>query len=89
MTHPFSTRMWSRQHLRSALDGYMAVSADVSPWTAENFFKELPGKWELLFGVWNDQPIGYCVMSLRGGGVHIHQFMVTRDHRGKGVGARC
>ncbi len=66
---------------------YVAISADVSPWTADNFLKDLPEKWSLSFSLWEDVPIAYCIMSRRGGAIHINQFMVAPYARGDGIGA--
>jgi ribosomal protein S18 acetylase RimI-like enzyme len=78
----------SAVHVANLMDRYLAISADVSPWTSENFLKELPGKWELSFALWDQGPIAYCIMSLREDAVHIHQFMVAADKRGTGIGSQ-
>ena len=87
MKAEFAIVRLSEGHLTANLDAYLTVSADVSPWTAENFLKRLPCKWDLSFALWQERPIAYCIMSLREGAVHIHQFMVAKDYRGKSVGS--
>lgn len=79
----------SAAHLREHMERYLAVSVDVSPWTDENFLKDLPEKWELSFALWRDgDPVAYCIMTRRQGLVHINQFMVTARERGRGLGGR-
>ncbi len=73
-------------HLRAHMRAYVEISEDVSDWAAENFLLELPGKWELSFSLWNGTPVAYCILSRKFGPVHIHQFMVTREKRGGGIG---
>jgi ribosomal protein S18 acetylase RimI-like enzyme len=78
----------SRDHLREHLNSYLAVGADFSPWTAENFLKELPLKWELSFALWKSALIAYCIMSKRSGVAHIHHLIVAKPYRCQGLGAR-
>jgi ribosomal-protein-alanine N-acetyltransferase len=87
MPKPLTIEPLSHAHLSRHMANYLAVSADVSPWTPEHFLKELPGKWDLSFALWRERPVGYCIMSRREGGVHIHQFMVAPAERRRGVGA--
>jgi len=77
----------SPEHMREHMPAYTAISVDVSSWTVENFLKELPRKWELSFALWEDEPVAYCIMSLRNGRSHINQFMVAPTHRGDGIGS--
>jgi len=77
----------SPEHLLEHIDAYMAISADASPWTKDNFLKDLPDKWTLSFSLWEDVPVAYCIMSRRKGVIHIHQFMVAPYARGDGIGA--
>ena len=81
-------RQLSPDHVREHLAAYIAISADASPWTADHFLKELPGKWDLSFALWDALPIAYCIMSRRAGAIHINQFMVAPNRRGCGIGAR-
>lgn len=76
------------QHVVENLQAYLAAHADVSPWGPEHLLADLPNKWDLSFAVWEEGPIGYCVLSRKFGAVHIHQFMVAQEHRGKGIGAK-
>lgn len=66
---------------------YTAISSDVSPWTAENFLRDAPRKWDLSFALWTTIPVAYCIMSERESVIHIHQFMVAPHVRNAGVGA--
>ncbi len=77
---------WTAAHVAAHWPAYQAVSADVSPWGEREFTSDLPGKFELSFGFWSDRPIGYCVISRKFGPPHVHQFMVERAHRGRGIG---
>src|SRR5690606_29191462 len=77
----------TRAHMEAHVADYIAVSADVSPWTAQQFLRDLPGKWDLSFALWSDRPIGYCILSWRNGRIHINQFMVAPSARGCGCGA--
>jgi ribosomal protein S18 acetylase RimI-like enzyme len=88
MIVPFRVCQLSPAHLRKYMKLYIAISSDVSPWTPENFLLELPGKWDLSFSLWLEFPTAYCVMSLKEGGVHIHQFMVAPDSRSSGIGSK-
>ena len=68
---------------------YLPIWSDTSPWSVDNFLRELPEKWRLSFGVWmSSQPIGICIMSRRRGFPHIHHFMVQRRWRNTGIGSR-
>lgn len=78
---------WTPRHVADHLPAYRAVSADVSNWGEREFLSDLPGKWELSFGLWEDgTPVAYCVLSRKFGSPHIHQLMVTPSLRGRGVG---
>lgn len=74
-------------HVLEHLASYIAVSADVSPWAAENFLRDAPRKWELSFALWDTVPVAYCILSQRDSVIHIHQFMVAPHLRSAGVGA--
>ena len=81
-------RQLSPEFLTENIAAFIAISADMSPWTEKHFLAELPDKWELSFAFWDgDIPTGYCIMSRREENVHIHQFMVATDRRGEGIGA--
>jgi ribosomal protein S18 acetylase RimI-like enzyme len=77
----------SPEHLAAHIDAYLSVSADASPWTAENFLRDAPDKWKLSFALWGDVPIAYCILSRRNGAVHINQLMVAPHARRDGIGA--
>ncbi len=83
-----SVRALSRAHIIEHLADYLAVHADVSPWTRTHLVADRPRKWELSFALWTQRPIAYCIMSERLGLIHINQFMVSAAFRGCGVGAR-
>jgi ribosomal protein S18 acetylase RimI-like enzyme len=76
----------SAEHVAAHIDAYLAVSADVSPWRKENFLRDAPEKWDLSFALWEDVPVGYCILSRRNGVVHINQLMVAPYARGDGIG---
>ncbi|CAM4015776.1 hypothetical protein CCOS865_01697 [Pseudomonas reidholzensis] len=56
-------------------------------WGEANYTKTLPRKWELSRTVVvNDQVLGYCLCSVRGGFLWIHRLVVGQASRGKGLG---
>lgn len=76
-----------RMELERYIDALIQISADVSPWTKENFLVDLPKKWEASFVAMYDEPVGYVILSQKQeGALHIHQFMVAPAMRGSGVG---
>lgn len=77
----------SAAHMQEHVAAYIAVSADASPWTAENFLRDAPRKWELSFALWEDVPVAYCILSQRDEAIHINQLMVAPYARGDGIGA--
>jgi len=87
MTRTLDLQNLSLDHIARHIAEYVAVSADVSPWTAENFLRDAPRKWELSFALWDDKPLAYCILSQRGDAIHINQLMVSKDARGRGIGA--
>jgi len=77
----------TRDVLRHNLRQLIAVSADVSPWTAAHFLADLPRKWEMSFMILDPEPVGYVILSERQPGwLHIHQFMIAAARRGSGLG---
>ena len=77
----------NRNAARAHLKELIAISADVSPWGADELLYELPQKWLLSFTAHTDELIGYCILSNKfPRRTHIHQFMVRADMRGKNVG---
>lgn len=78
----------SQKHVAEHAAAYVEISSDVSPWTAENFLRDAPSKWDLSFSIWDGgKPIAYCILSERRGAIHINQLMVAPGARGHGVGA--
>ena len=73
-------------------DEFLAIADDIPGeyWTLQNFLIDLPAKWDLSFALWqNDLPIGYAILSKKSEDqVHLHHFMIDRDHRAKGWGTR-
>lgn len=88
MTRTLEVQSISLDHIARHVADYIAVSADVSPWTPENFLRDAPRKWELSFALWHGKPIAYCILSQRGDAIHINQLMVAKDARGHGIGAK-
>lgn len=85
MTVAFQTL--DRRLLAAELPRLIAVSADVSPWSRENFERDLPGKWELSFVARDPELAGYVILTRRGPDwVHVNQFMVAPAARGRGIG---
>jgi GNAT superfamily N-acetyltransferase len=77
----------TRDALEARLEAFVEIGADVSPWREQHLRVDLPEKWRLSFYADTDRPVGYAVMSLRGPRwVHLHQFMVAKEHRGRGLG---
>ena len=73
------------KHLVTLLD----VHSDVADWTDENLLLDLPEKWDLSIVGYCGKPICYAIQSTKWNNrVHIHHFMVHRDYRNQGVGAR-
>jgi ribosomal protein S18 acetylase RimI-like enzyme len=69
------------------INALVSVSSDVSDWNADNLLFELPRKWDLSFTVATNKIIGYCILSTKWyENVHIHQFMVSKEMRGKEIG---
>jgi GNAT superfamily N-acetyltransferase len=78
----------TRDALEAQLQAFVDIGADASPWREAHLRVELPEKWRLSIYVGDDRPVGYAVMSLRGPGwIHLHQFMVAKAHRGRGLGS--
>ena len=74
-----------KKHLRALLN----IHSDVSAWTDQNLLLDLPGKWELSIVGYYVEPICYAILSTKWNDrVHIHHFMVHRDYRGRGIGAK-
>ena len=71
---------------------FVAIASDVPGeyWSLEEFLLDLPAKWDLSFALWQDaQPIGYAILSQKSAPqVHLHHFMIARENRGQGFGAR-
>ena len=58
-------------------------------WNAENFLKDLYGKYEIsVCFLINDKLIAYIIASQKDDTAHIHKFMVSYDYRNFGIGAK-
>jgi GNAT superfamily N-acetyltransferase len=72
-------------------DEFIRIAADQPGeyWTLNHFLLDLPEKWTLSFAAWDDNsPVAYAILSRKDADrVHLHHFMVTPLHRGKGLGA--
>ncbi|MCF8266060.1 MAG: GNAT family N-acetyltransferase [Ignavibacteriales bacterium] len=81
----------SKQFLEENIDEFLALIQDVEHeyWSNENFFIELPGKWEFSFYFrMNDVIAGFIIVSEKGNCLHIHKLMVREDLRGRNVGKK-
>jgi ribosomal protein S18 acetylase RimI-like enzyme len=59
----------------------------IEPWSREQFFLELPGKWTCsLLARDPSGVVGYAFRSLKGNRVHGHRMVVRPDARRHGVG---
>jgi ribosomal protein S18 acetylase RimI-like enzyme/O-antigen ligase len=79
------TRRQARRYLRSLMD----IDAQIlgERWTREQWFKDLPGKWEFSKFILRDlEPIGFVVASAKGEAIHVHRLAIRDLYRGKGRG---
>jgi GNAT superfamily N-acetyltransferase len=85
-------RTLSPDFLRERERDLMRIASDQPDeyWTLQNFLIELPKKWLLSFGVFQDADFsGYVIASAKSPeSIHVHHFMLRADRRGKGIGAR-
>ena len=90
MTAEIAFRTLTAAAVRRDVDALIAIAADVPGeyWAAENFLAERPEKWQLSFGVWqDDRLIGYAILSRPGPEhIHLHHFMVAAAEHNGGYG---
>lgn len=80
------------EFVRSRIDDFLDIASDVDGeyWREENFLYVLPEKWRLSLVVVDEiRPVGYAIVSRRSPGrAHLHHFMVHREFRSRGIGAK-
>lgn len=89
-TNTLEFRMLSAQNVSSMWQAMEDLSSDQSwmAWDRANYVKHLSRKWELSRAAFlNDQLVGYCLASTRGGMLWIHRLVVSKTMRGRQLGA--
>ena len=61
-----------------------------SVWNEDNFFYELPSKWQFSFGAWSEENlIGFCFASNKiKDSYYIHLIYLSTESRGKSLGKK-
>lgn len=90
LTDKLAFQTLTKELCQQNMAALIAVSEDVSDWQEAHFLADLPNKWQLSFiAFYQDQPVAYAILSNKWPErVHIHQFMVSKTHRGQGVGEK-
>lgn len=64
------------------------LSETLKKWDLNNFFSDLPEKWQLSFCVnSNEKIVGYMICSKKELSTHIHRLAVSKEFQGRDIGS--
>ena len=92
VTKSILIRQLTRDVIAASVDRFLDIARDVPGeyWREEHFLLDLPEKWRLSLGAWQDmEPVGYAIVSRKPDSTaHLHHFMIASNQRRRGLGTQ-